>query len=90
MHANASRDSNVDYDRVAREIIAEAKATDEAEDQLYGDARGDELPPSCRLRLAGGSGSRASLSSSAIGALRRTSGVRTSRIVRTLTGSMRS
>lgn len=45
MHANASRDSNVDYDRVAREIIAEAKATDEAEDELYGDARGDELPP---------------------------------------------
>jgi transposase len=45
MHANASRDSNVDYDRVAREIIAEAKATDEAEDEMYGDARGDELPP---------------------------------------------
>ena len=45
MHANASRDSNVDYDRIAREILAEAKATDEAEDELYGDARGDELPP---------------------------------------------
>ena len=34
MHANASRDSNVDYDRIAREILAEAKATDEAEDEL--------------------------------------------------------
>jgi transposase len=45
MHANASRDANVDYDRVAREIIAEAIAVDEAEDQLHGDARGDELPP---------------------------------------------
>ena len=45
MHANASRDANVDYDRIAREIIAEGKATDEAEDQQYGDARGDELPP---------------------------------------------
>jgi transposase len=45
MHANASRDSNVDYDRVAREILAEAKATDEAEDRLYGESRGDELPP---------------------------------------------
>ena len=45
MHANASRDSNVDYDRVAREIIAEAIAIDEAEDEVHGDARGDELPP---------------------------------------------
>jgi transposase len=45
LHANASRDSNVDYDRIAREIIAEAIATDEAEDERHGDARGDELPP---------------------------------------------
>jgi transposase len=45
LHANASRDSNVDYDRVAREILAEAIATDEAEDERYGEARGDELPP---------------------------------------------
>jgi transposase len=45
VHANASRDSNVDYDRIAREVIAEAIATDEAEDERYGDARGDELPP---------------------------------------------
>jgi transposase len=44
MHANASRDANVDYDRIAREIIAEGRATDEAEDERYGDARGDELP----------------------------------------------
>jgi transposase len=42
--ASASSDSNVDYDRIAREIIAEAIATDEAEDQQHGDARGDELP----------------------------------------------
>jgi transposase len=45
MHANASRDSNVDYGRVAREILAEAIATDQAEDEVHGDARGDELPP---------------------------------------------
>jgi transposase len=45
MHANASRDANVDYGRVAREIIAEAIATDQAEDEQHGDARGDELPP---------------------------------------------
>jgi transposase len=43
--ASASSDSNVDYDRIAREIIAEAIATDEAEDEQHGDARGDELPP---------------------------------------------
>jgi hypothetical protein len=43
--ASASSDSNVDYDRIAREIIAEAIATDEAEDRQHGDARGDELPP---------------------------------------------
>ena len=43
--ASASSDSNVDYDRIAREIIAEAIATDEAEDERHGDARGDELPP---------------------------------------------
>ncbi|MGC1813541.1 MAG: transposase, partial [Solirubrobacterales bacterium] len=29
--ANASRDANLDYERVAGEIVAEARATDEAE-----------------------------------------------------------
>src|SRR5215218_11326180 len=29
--ANASREANLDYERIAREIVAEAKATDEAE-----------------------------------------------------------
>ncbi|MBV9422908.1 MAG: transposase [Solirubrobacterales bacterium] len=43
--ASASSDSNVDYDRIAREVIAEAIATDEAEDEQHGNARGDELPP---------------------------------------------
>ena len=43
-HANASRDANVDYDQIAQEVIADAIETDEAEDELYGDARGDELP----------------------------------------------
>jgi transposase len=45
VHANASGLQNLDYERIAREIIAEGIATDEAEDRLYGDARGDELPP---------------------------------------------
>lgn len=43
--ANASREQTVDYERIAREIIEEAKAVDAAEDELYGEARGDELPP---------------------------------------------
>jgi transposase len=42
--ANASGQRNADYARIAREIIAEGIATDRAEDELYGDARGDELP----------------------------------------------
>src|SRR3954454_25038033 len=44
VHANASRDANADYEQLAREIIQEAKAVDAGEDELYGDARGDELP----------------------------------------------
>jgi Transposase domain (DUF772) len=50
--ANASSDANVDYDRIAREIIAGAIATDEAEDERHGDARGDGLPP--ELQTAAG------------------------------------
>jgi transposase len=46
--ANASREANLDYERIAREIVAEAKATDEVEDALFGEARGDELPDELR------------------------------------------
>lgn len=42
--ANASREQTMDYERIAREILEEAKAVDAAEDELYGEARGDELP----------------------------------------------
>jgi transposase len=48
LHANASRDENLDYEQLAREILEEAKAVDAAEDELYGDARGDELPDQLR------------------------------------------
>jgi len=48
LRANASREANVDYERIAREIVAEAKATDEAEVELFGEARGDELPEELR------------------------------------------
>jgi transposase len=49
---NASRDANCEFAQIAREIVAEAKATDEAEDQVHGEARGDELPE--RLRTPEG------------------------------------
>ena len=45
---NASQGANREFEQLAREILAEAKAIDEAEDQLYGDARGDELPEQLR------------------------------------------
>src|SRR4051794_4673633 len=45
VQANASRNANLDYEQLAREILEEAIATDQAEDELYGDRRGDELPP---------------------------------------------
>src|SRR5215210_1299667 len=43
--ADASGLANVTFEQLAREIIAEGIATDQGEDELYGDARGDELPP---------------------------------------------
>jgi transposase len=43
--ANASRNDNLDYEQVARELVERAIATDQAEDEFYGEARGDELPP---------------------------------------------
>lgn len=44
MAGNANSDATRDFVQIAKEILAEHKATDEAEDELYGDARGDELP----------------------------------------------
>jgi Transposase DDE domain/Transposase domain (DUF772) len=42
--ANASGLQNKTYEQLAREILKEAAEIDAAEDELYGDARGDELP----------------------------------------------
>ena len=36
---NASPEVNHEFDRIARDILAEARATDEAEDALYREAR---------------------------------------------------
>ena len=43
--ANASREATVDYERLAREVIEDARAIDAEEDERFGDRRGDELPP---------------------------------------------
>jgi transposase len=50
VHANASQHANHDYERLAREILEEADAVDAAEDDRFGDARGDELPPELSTR----------------------------------------
>lgn len=51
--ANASRSANRDVERLRAEadrIVDEAVAVDEAEDELFGEARGDELPEQWRER----------------------------------------
>ena len=44
VHANASQHATRDYEQIAAEILAEADAVDRAEDERYGERRGDELP----------------------------------------------
>ena len=46
--ANASMDQNRSYREVVTQILREAEEIDRAEDELYGDARGDELPEQLR------------------------------------------
>jgi hypothetical protein len=48
IHASASHHSNLDYEQLAKEIIKEAAELDAAEDELYGEDRGDELPEHLR------------------------------------------
>lgn len=50
VQASASRDANCSYERIVREILAEAEEIDRREDELYGEARGDELPEQLRTR----------------------------------------
>jgi hypothetical protein len=45
---NASRGASREFEQIAREILAEHKAIDEAEDEQFGEARGDELPEQLR------------------------------------------
>ena len=44
VRANACMDANRSYEQIAKEILEEARRVDEAEDALYGEKRGDELP----------------------------------------------
>jgi transposase len=44
VYANASRDRTLDFEALARTIVAEAVATDAAETAAFGEYRGDELP----------------------------------------------
>ena len=39
---SANPDVNVEFEQIAKEIVAQTKATDEAEDAECGDARSDE------------------------------------------------
>jgi hypothetical protein len=41
---SASNDSDRDYEQIVREILEEAERLDSEEDELHGNARGDELP----------------------------------------------
>src|SRR3954447_11511209 len=50
MSANASMNANRDFGQIARAILREAAEIDRREDELYGDARGDELPEQLRTR----------------------------------------
>jgi transposase len=45
---NASRERNQEFAKIAMEIVERVKATDEAEDEELGEARGDELPEELR------------------------------------------
>jgi transposase len=46
--AAATHHATRSYDQIAEEIVAEAARIDAAEDELYGEARGDELPEGLR------------------------------------------
>ena len=50
--AAATHHATRSYEQIAREILEQAAELDAAEDERYGDARGDELPP--ELQTANG------------------------------------
>jgi transposase len=50
MHASASYDRNRGYASIVEEILDEAEQADRAEDERFGQARGDEVPEQLRTR----------------------------------------
>src|SRR4051794_23759991 len=50
VHANASERATRDYEQIAREILEQAAEIDAAEDEQFGERRGDELPPALATR----------------------------------------
>src|SRR3954447_17960166 len=48
--ANASERATRDYEQIAREILEQAAEIDALEDEQFGEARGDELPPALATR----------------------------------------
>jgi hypothetical protein len=50
MSANASARATRDYQQIAREILEPVAEIDAREDEQFGDARGDELPPALATR----------------------------------------
>jgi transposase len=48
--ANASERASRDYEQIAREILEQAAEIDAREDEQFGNARGDELPPAVATR----------------------------------------
>jgi transposase len=50
LEASASNHATRSYEQIAQEILAEAGRIDAAEDELHGDARGDELPEQLTTR----------------------------------------
>src|ERR1700733_12133020 len=50
LHASASYDRNRGDASIVEEILEQAEQTDRAEDERFGDARGDELPEQLRTR----------------------------------------
>jgi hypothetical protein len=50
VHANASERATRDYEQIARELLEQAAEIDAAEDEQFGERRGDELPPALSTR----------------------------------------
>ena len=65
LSASAASDANVDYDRIAREIIGEAIETDRAEDEEHGERAGMSSRRSSRPRSADARGLCASWNANA-------------------------